>query len=295
MSTIPPELLKKIRRIEIQTHRLAADLLAGQYLSVFKGRGMDFEEVREYQPGDEVKRIDWNVSARMDNPHVKVFREERELTVMILVDLSASCDLGSSNQSKRELMAEVASVMAFSAIRNSDRVGLILFTDQVEKYVPPGKGRTHVLRVIREILFSEPAGRGTDIPVALNYLNQVVKKRSIVFLISDFLSSGFERSLKATNQRHDLIAMIARDQREHRLPNVGWITLEDAETGEILEVNTSNPRIRDEFAKRTRNQLNQLTRQFSKANIDSIQLNTDRDFSRTIRLFFETRNRRRAK
>src|SRR5256886_6772805 len=233
------EILKKIRTLEIKTKGLVQTAFAGDYHSVFKGRGMNFSDVREYQPGDEIRSIDWNVTARFGSAFVKQFTEERELTVMLVVDVSASGNFGSTTQSKRELAAEVACLLAFSAIRNNDKVGLILFTDRVELFIPPKKGRLHTLRLIREILFFEPKGRGTQPAVALDYLNQVVHRRSVVFLISDFQAPDFARALSVTSRRHDLIAIPIIDPREEDLPDVGLLTLEDAETGEQIKINTS--------------------------------------------------------
>src|SRR6188474_3275625 len=241
---IPREILKKIRQIELRTNRLVNETLGGQYHSVFKGQGMNFEDVRQYQPGDEVRSIDWNVTARLGEIHgaayVKKFTEERELTVMLVVDVSASGEFGSVHLSKRELAAEVACLFAFSAIRNNDKVGLILFSDHVELFIPPKKGRVHTLRLIREILYFEPKGRGTQPAEALDYLNQVLHRRSVVFLISDFLTPDFSRQLAVTSRRHDLIAIPIVDPREEELPDVGRLTLEDAETGEQIEINTSD-------------------------------------------------------
>jgi uncharacterized protein (DUF58 family) len=225
---IPKEILKKIRRLQIVTNRVVSDVFAGEYLSVFKGRGMEFNEVREYQPGDEERDIDWNVTARMGRPFVKKFVEERELTVMLLVDASASSRFGTRDRFKSELAAELCAVLAFSAIRNKDRVGLVIFTDRIEKFVPPGKGSRHVLRVIREVLYFRPQGRGTDISLALDYLNRVIRRRSVVFLVSDFLAAGFERALRVSARRHDLVALLVRDPREEELPPAGLVRLEDA-------------------------------------------------------------------
>src|ERR1051325_4921957 len=232
------EILKKIRTLEIKTRGLVETAFAGDYHSVFKGRGMNFEDVREYQPGDEIRAIDWNVTARLGTAYVKKFTEERELTVMLIVDVSASGNFGSSMQSKRELAAEVACLLAFSAIRNNDKVGLLLFSDRVELFIPPKKGRSHTLRLIREILFSQPQGRGTDPALALDYLNKIVTRRAVVFFISDFQTGDFSRELSVSGRRHDFIAVQVEDEREEVLPNVGIITLEDAETGEQIEINT---------------------------------------------------------
>ncbi len=289
---IPREYLKKIRRIEIRTNRMAQNLLAGAYHSVFKGRGMDFEEVREYQPGDDVRTIDWNVTARTGSPHIKKYREERELRIIILVDVSASDQLGSGTQSKKELAAEVASVFAFSACRNSDKVGLLLYSDQVESYVPPRKGRSHVFRLIREILFFRPAHRGTRLKAALDYLNLVERRPAIVFVISDFLDSNFEKALRITNQHHDVIAISIFDRREVELPDVGSIALEDAETGEILEVNTSDRRLREEFSRRATHERAERRKALERTGLDIIDLETGKSFQLALKSFFDRRIRR---
>ena len=289
----PRDILKKIRHLEIKTRGLVQDAFAGQYRSVFKGRGMNFEEVREYQPGDEVRAIDWNVTARMGHPYIKKFTEERELTVMLLVDVSASGNYGSVALSKRELAAEVACLLAFSAIRNNDKVGLILFSDHVELFIPPKKGRLHTLRLIREILFFTPEGSGTDLNSALNYLNRVVTHKSVAFLVSDFQAGGFSKALSVTSRRHDLIAIPIVDlPREEDLPNVGIITLEDAETGEQIEVNTSNASTRSAYLHLIEKRRNELLKELRKKRIDSISLQTDRDYLPALRNFFQQRERR---
>ncbi|MEA3189207.1 MAG: hypothetical protein QOD99_3037 [Chthoniobacter sp.] len=290
----PHDILKKIRHLELKTRGLVSAAFAGQYRSVFKGRGMNFEEVREYQPGDEVRAIDWNVTARMGHPYIKKFTEERELTVMLVVDVSASGKFGSVRLSKRELAAEVASLLAFSAIRNNDKVGLILFSDHVELFIPPKKGRIHTLRLIRDILFFEPAGRGTQPAVALHYLNKVVTRRSVVFLISDFQTPDLSRELSVTSRRHDFIAIPVVDPREEDLPDIGRITLEDAETGEQIEVNTSNPAMRDAYAHLVERRRNELLRVLRQNRIDAISLRTDQDYLPPLRNFFRTRERRLA-
>ena len=269
---------------------------AGQYRSVFKGRGMNFEEVREYQPGDEVRTIDWNVTARFGEQHgdayVKKFTEERELTVMLVVDVSASGDFGSVHLSKRELAAEVACMFAFSAIRNNDKVGLILFSDEVELYIAPKKGRAHTLRLIREILFFEPKGRGTEVGGALDYLNRVLHRRSVVFLISDFQAPDFSRQLSVTGRRHDLIAIPIVDPREEELPDVGLVTLEDAETGEQIEINTSDARARHAYITAVEQRTAERLRDFRGKRIDAISLQTDQDYVPALRAFFRNRERR---
>ncbi len=285
-------ILSKIRRLELKTRGLVEAAFAGQYRSVFKGRGMNFEEVREYQPGDEVRTIDWNVTARLGTPFVKKFTEERELTVMLVVDVSASGDYGSIQLSKRELAAEVASVIAFSAIRNNDKVGLLLFSDHVELFIPPKKGRTHTLRLIREILFFQPKGRGTVPGEALHYLNRVLTRRSVVFLISDFQTAPFERELSVTARRHDLIALSVADPHELELPDVGLVTFEDAETGEQIEVNTHDAAVRAAYSHLIHKQHEEWTRLFRRKRIDSIALETGRDYIPALRNFFRTRERR---
>jgi uncharacterized protein (DUF58 family) len=314
---IPREILKKIRQIELRTKRLVTETLGGQYHSVFKGQGMDFEEVREYQPGDDVRTIDWNVTARMNHPFVKKFVEERELTLVLVVDVSGSGLFGSGEQSKRELAAEIASVLAFSAIRNNDKVGLMLFTDQVEKYIPPRKGRRHVLRVIREILFFEPKRRGTDLNEALQFLSRVMAHRAIVVIVSDFLGQSQPTaadiiahlrrrvilsesltqtsfaSLRQANRRHDVVAVQVTDRYELELPPLGHVVLKDAETGEVVEVNMGDERRRMAFASRQAQSHVELQRLFRSAGIDSIQLQTDRSYAQALGRFFDTRVRRR--
>jgi len=305
---IPREILKKIRQIELRTNRLVNETLGGQYHSVFKGQGMNFEEVREYQPGDEVRAIDWNVTARMNHPFIKKFVEERELTLMLVVDVSGSGLFGSGDQSKRELAAEIASVLAFSAIRNNDKVGLILFTDEVEKYMPPRKGRRHVLRVIREILFFEPKRHGTNLADALEFLSRVTAHRAIAVVISDFidpnrvlgdqpdpgpLAPSSLKALKQTNRRHDVVAVQIVDRYELELPALGRLLLRDAETGQIVEVNTARAAHRNAFAKRQTAARGELGRLFRSAATDSIQIRTDEPYAAALGRFFETRERRR--
>ena len=315
---IPREILKKIRQIEIRTNRLVNETLGGAYHSVFKGQGMNFEEVREYQPGDEVRSIDWNVTARMNHPFVKKFVEERELTLMLVVDLSGSGLFGSGGQSKRELAAEIASVLAFSAIRNNDKVGLILFTEEVEKFIPPRKGRRHVLRVIREILFFEPKRRGTNLNLALEFLTRVTPHRAIAAVVSDFLGQNITdrnpapgprrrsapvlpqslalasfTALRQANRRHDVVAIQITDRYELELPPLGRLVLKDAETGEVVEVNTSDLRKLAAFAQRQVRAQAELLRVFRSAKIDSIQVRTDQPYASALGRFFETREKRR--
>jgi uncharacterized protein (DUF58 family) len=313
---IPREILKKIRQIELRTTRLVSETMGGQYHSVFKGQGMNFEEVREYQPGDEVRAIDWNVTARMNHPFVKKFVEERELTLMLVVDLSGSGLFGSREQSKRELAAEIASVLAFSAIRNNDKVGLILFTEEVEKYIPPKKGRRHVLRVIREILCFQPARRGTNFKEALDVLNRLARRHAIVVIISDFLfepgpagesdtrrPGGYLLSptlgprtlpaLRQANRRHDVIAIHVVDRFELELPALGRLVLTDAETGEMIEINTYDRRKRRAFAERRGKHQADLIRTLRSAHIDAIEVRTGEPYAAALGEFFETREKRR--
>lgn len=286
---IPKELLRKIRRIEIRTSHMVNDVFAGQYHSAFKGRGMEFEEVRQYQIGDDVRTIDWNVTARNGEPFVKVFREERELTVMLLVDMSRSHLFGTAGQLKRELAAEVCATLAFSAIRNNDKVGLILFTDKVERFVPAKKGPQHVLRVIRELLFHEPTGTGTDISAAIEHLNRVTTRRSVVFLVSDFQASDYERSLRIVRRRHDLIPITISDPREKELPNVRFVELYDAETDETVVVDTSSLKLRGQFADRAGRDAEERRRMFLSSDIDSIEVTTGESFVDPLTRFFRSR------
>ncbi|GAB4310896.1 MAG: DUF58 domain-containing protein [Candidatus Sumerlaeia bacterium] len=286
------ELLKKVRRIEIITNRVVNDVMAGQYHSVFKGRGIEFEEVREYQIGDDVRTIDWNVTARAGRPFVKRYREERELTVVFCVDVSSSSWFGTHERLKGELQAEVCAVLAFSAIRNNDRVGLLLFTSGVERFIPPQKGRKHVLRVVREVLSFRPQGRGTSLRAALEYLNRVVKRRAVVFLMSDFLDEGYENILRTVNRKHDLVAISIADPREFELPPAGILELEDAETGEIVLVDTFDRHVRERFAAARREQAARLRQNLRRMNIDHIALATDQPYDEALVHFFRLRARR---
>jgi uncharacterized protein (DUF58 family) len=296
------DILRKVRHIEIRTNRLVADSLAGHYHSVFKGRGMNFDEVREYVPGDEVRAIDWNVTAREGRPFIKKFTEEREMTLLLVVDVSASGDFGSGAQSKRELAAELASVLAFSAIRNCDKVGLVLFSDRVELYIPPKKGRRHVLRVVREILCFQPQHRGTNLNTALDFANEVSKRRSVVCVISDFQSEGdpaagienLRRSLRQTNRRHDLIAMRIHDPHEDTLPDVGLLAIEDAETGELIELNTGSQSTREQFELIAHQDSELLRRAFNSEAVDSLNLSTSQPYMPALLGFFKSRERRHS-
>jgi uncharacterized protein (DUF58 family) len=296
------EILKKVRQIEIRTKRLVSDTLAGQYHSVFKGRGMNFDTVREYVPGDEVRAIDWNVTARAGRPFVKKFVEERELTLLLMVDVSASGDFGSGMQSKRELAAEIASVLAFSAIKNSDKVGLLLFTDRVELFVPPRKGRRHVLRIVRDVLSFEPNGRGTDLVHALKFMNEISERRGIVFLLSDFQMPNpspeavahLRLALRQVNRRHDLVALPIEDPRERALPDLGIIAIEDAESGEMVEIDSGSPAVRENFSKIAQLRAEQLQKIFNREAIDSLRLSTDRSYVADLMAFFKNRVRKRS-
>lgn len=294
------DILKKVRQIEVRTNRLVNDSLAGSYQSVFKGRGMNFDEVREYVPGDDIRTIDWNVTARTGIPHIKKFTEERELTIMLMIDISGSGEFGSSTSSKRELMAEIGSVLAFSAVRNSDKVGLVLFTDTPELYIPPKKGRGHILRIIREILYFKPKGVKTDVKGVLDFVNRVIKRKCVSFLISDFALPGeFEEELKIlqpklqiTNRRHDLISLMVSDPREYELPDVGWITLEDAESGEQVEVNTSDRQVREEYNAIATMRQKMIHKSMRLAGIDLLDLRTDRSYLPPLLSFFRDRKKR---
>jgi len=308
------ELLESVRRVEVRTNRLVNDTMVGAYLSHFKGRGMDFEELREYLPGDDVRSIDWNVTHRMGRPFVKRFREERELAAVLAVDVSGSSAFGSGNRTKREFAAEVAATLALSAARNGDKVALLLFSDEVELFIPPRKGRRHILRIVREMLAYTPRKRGTDITGALTFLNHVMHRRAIVFLLTDFLHSGTSRSsrpspppgekdemrgrdviqeLGLTNARHDLVCLHLHDPREGALPDAGLLTIEDAETGELLEVDSARPAVRERFARANRERLDELDRALNRTGVDTLRFNTAEPFAPALQRFFEMRRGRR--
>ncbi len=287
------EVFKNIRRIEIRTKRLVNDLFSGEYHSTFKGQGMEFEEVRQYQPGDDIRLIDWNVTARTGYPYVKKFREERELSVIFLVDASSSGYFGTKERFKEDAAAELCALLAFSAIKNNDKVGMIIFSDRIEKFVPPKKGRAHVLRLIREILYFKPEGTGTDIAGALEYFNRVIKKKSVVFLISDFLSEEYLKPLQIANNKHDIIAMKITDPREMHFDNVGLIELEDAETGETLIIDTSSGEFRKDFAEKAEVDNAALKRSFRLINLDFIQIITNQSYIVPLINFFRMREKRR--
>lgn len=290
---IPAEILKKVRRIQIRTAALAGSVFAGQYHSAFKGRGIEFDEVREYQPGDDVRLLDWNVTARAGRPFIKRYREERELSVLLVVDVSASQDFGSTAQLKRDLIAELGATLAYSATQNNDKVGLLLFTDQIERFVPPRKGPRHVLRVVRELLYHEPAHRTTDIGVALEHLDHVLRRRAIVFLISDFLAPDFLRPLRVIRHRHDLIPVRISDQREVALPPVGYVELYDPETGRQRVVNTSSRRVRAAYQRAAEQRRTALLSDLRRHGLDLIDLETGGSFVEPLQRFFRARERRR--
>jgi uncharacterized protein (DUF58 family) len=294
------EIVANVRRIEVRTRRLVNDALAGHYRSVFRGRGIDFDEVREYVPGDEIRTIDWNVTARAGHPFVKKFREERELTMLLLVDVSGSFEFGSTAKSKRELTAELASVLAMSATRNNDKVGLVLFSDRIEKYIPPNKGRAHVLRVVREVLGAEPTHRSTNIAQALRFATTLTRRRAVVFLLSDFESpaetpadtEALRDAVRITRRRHDLVAMHVFDPREMTLPDVGLLTLEDVETGELVEIDTGNKKTRERYAQLAAARRAETARTLRKDGVDCLDLDTGVPYLPTLLGFFRTRERR---
>ncbi|PWU04971.1 MAG: DUF58 domain-containing protein [Verrucomicrobia bacterium] len=309
-SELTKKILKKVRQIEIKTNRMVTDAMAGAYHSIFKGQGMDFEEVREYTPGDDVRSIDWNVTAKMDRPFIKKFREERELTIMLLIDLSASGNFGSVLESKREIAAELGSLLAFSATKNNDKVGLILFTDKIETFIPPKKGRFHVLRLIREILFFKPQNKGTNINLALDYFNSVINKKSVVFLISDFLQNKNDlldlkfnhnlredliKNLEMTKKRHDLICVTLTDPRELQLTPVGIITLEDSETGEQIEIDTYSKELRSLYELENRKRLNTFQATLTQKGIDTLAISTDKSYVTPLRNFLHKRLKKRQR
>lgn len=296
------ELLESVRRVEVRTNRLVNDMMVGAYLSHFKGRGMDFEELREYIPGDEVRDIDWNVTYRMGRPFVKRFREERELAMVLAVDVSASSHFGSARRTKREFAAEIAGTLAISATRSSDKVALLLFSDEMELFLPPRKGRRHILRIIREMLYHKPRKRGTSIPSALTFLNHALHRRSIIFLLTDFLHSvhtpqtqgrNVVQEIGLTNSRHDLVCVHLHDPREAELPPAGLVTIEDAETGELVELDSSRASVRDHYAQSNAERLAELDRAFRRAGVDTLRFVTTEPYAHTLQHFFETRRGRR--
>lgn len=287
------ELLKKVRKIEIKTKGLSNHIFAGEYHTAFKGKGMAFSEVREYQAGDDVRTIDWNVTARYNNPFVKVFEEEREMTVILLIDISKSGKFGTEVKTKKEIATELSAVLAFSAIQNNDKVGVIFFTDIIEKFIPPKKGKSHILRIIRELLAFEPQNNATDIGVALEYFSSVIKKRSICFLLSDFLDKDFTRPLQIANKKHDIVAVKIHDKREEILPNVGMIKMVDAESGLSSWIDSSSKKIRMQFAGKYKNKAEKLKQDFLLCGVDHININTAESYIKPLINFFKQREHRR--
>lgn len=286
------EILKQVRQIEIRTKGLVNQVFSGEYHSVFKGRGMEFSEVREYEFGDDIRNIDWNVTARFGHPFVKIFEEERELTVILMVDLSGSLIFGSVDKTKQQIAAELSAILAFSALKNNDKVGLILFTDKIEKFVPPRKGRKHVLRIIRDVLSFEPEGKSTNLKVALEYMNNAIKRRSIVFLLSDFIDSGYEKILRIVGKRHDLIGMVLNDKREADIPNIGLVKFTDAETGNERWIDTGDRRTRFLFNKLRERERENLQSLFLSSRLDSVEIETGQNYIKPLVRFFKMRERR---
>jgi len=286
------ELLKQVRQIEIKTKGLVNQVFSGEYHSVFKGRGMEFSEVREYQFGDDIRNIDWNVTARFSHPFIKIFEEERELTVILLVDLSGSLLFGTVEKTKQQIAAELSAVLAFSAMKNNDKVGLILFTDKIEKFVPPRKGKTHVLRLVREVLSFEPKGKTTNIKSALEYMNNAIKKKSIVFLISDFMDNGYEKILRIVGKKHDLVGIVINDRREFKLPKIGLVKLTDSETGEERWIDTSDTKVQKTVAGVRQRIIQNRKSLFLSSRLDSIEINTGENYVKPLVKFFRTREGR---
>ena len=290
MSTI--ELLKKVRKIEIKTKGLSNHIFSGEYHTAFKGKGMAFSEVREYQPGDDVRSIDWNVTARYNSPFVKVFEEEREMTVILLIDLSGSSDFGTQTQLKREVATEIAAVLSFSAINNNDKIGVLFFSDKIEKFIPPKKGKTHILRIIRELITFESESKKTNIEVALKYFNNVIKKRAVCFILSDFMDTNFDKSLKIARNKHDIIALRIHDVREETLPNVGLIKVEDAESGQTRWMDSSNKQVRTNYNNNYREFEKDLKQTLQSSGVDHIDIKTGKDYIKPLMSFFKNRGKR---
>lgn len=286
------ELLKQVKQIEIRTRGVVNEVFSGEYHSVFKGRGMEFSEVREYTIGDDIRNIDWNVTARFGHPYVKIFEEERELTVMLLVDMSGSLSFGSVEKTKQKIAAELSAILAFSALKNNDKVGLILFTDRIEKFIPPKKGKTHALRIIREVLSFEPQGKETNIKTALEYFNHTIKKKAIVFLISDFMDAGYEKILKIVGRKHDLIGIVLQDQREKFLFNIGLAKFYDAETGEVRYLDTNDKQIKKEFDAYSKMMKEKRKSLFISSRLDSIEIETSQSYIKPLVDFFKQREKR---
>lgn len=290
MSTI--ELLKKVRKIEIKTKGLSNHIFSGEYHTAFKGKGMAFSEVREYQPGDDVRSIDWNVTARYNSPFVKVFEEEREMTVILLIDVSGSSDFGTQTQLKREVATEIAAVLAFSAINNNDKIGVIFFSDKIEKFIPPKKGKSHILRIIRELITFESESKKTNIEVALKYFNNVIKKRAVCFILSDFMDTNFDKSLKIARNKHDIVALRIHDEREEIIPNVGLIKVEDSESGEMRWVDSSNKKVRTNYNNNYRVFEKELKQTLQSSGVDHIDIKTGKDYIKPLMNFFKNRGKR---
>ncbi len=287
------ELLKKVRKIEIKTRGISNHIFAGEYHSAFKGRGMSFSEVREYQIGDDIRTIDWNVTARTGQPHVKIFEEERELTVMLMVDVSASAFFGTQHQMKNEMITEICAVLSFSAITNNDKVGVIFFSDQVEKFIPPKKGKAHILRIIRELLDFDPKDKGTNINEALRFLNGVMKKRSIVFMMSDFMDKGYKDAITIANKRHDLVGIHVYDERERNLPNIGLARVADAESGSYIWLDTASTKVREQYRKWFDDNLAMTKRNFHRSGADLVSISTSDSYVKSLMGFFKTREKKR--
>lgn len=286
------ELLKKVRKIEIKTRGISNQIFSGEYHSAFKGRGMAFSEVREYQPGDDIRTIDWNVTARLNHPYVKVFEEERELNVMLVVDVSGSENFGTQKQMKQEMITELCAVLAFSAIQNNDKIGVIFFSDKIEKFIPPKKGKSHILRIIRELISFKPEHTGTDIPMALRYFTNVIKKRSIAFVISDFMDNDFNDALKIANRKHDVVAIRIFDKREKELPNIGLVQLRDAETGQLKWVDTSSREVRHQYEKENKIFESRLKDVFNRSGVDTVSIGTSENYIKPLMNFFKKRESR---
>ena len=286
-------LLKKVRKIEIKSKGLSNHIFAGEYHTAFKGTGMAFSEVREYQSGDDIRSIDWNVTARYNNPYVKIFEEEREMTVMLLIDVSASGDFGTNKQYKKDLATEIAAVLAFSAIKNNDKVGVIFFSDRIEKFIIPKKGKSHILRIIREIVSLEPDSKGTDVAMALEYFNSVIKRRSICFILSDFTSAPFSKPLKIASKKHDIVGVRIHDKRESEMPNIGLVPMQDMETDKLVYVDTSDKEIRLNYSKTRSQKIKELNKIFETNGVDLVQISTGEDYVKPLVNFFKRRGKRK--
>tara|TARA_B100000927_G_scaffold158185_1_gene127436 strand:- start:196 stop:1071 length:876 start_codon:yes stop_codon:yes gene_type:complete len=286
-------LLKKVRKIEIKTRGLSNHIFAGEYNTAFKGKGMAFSEVREYQSGDDVRSIDWNVTARYNSPYIKVFEEEREMTVMLLVDVSGSGNFGTKQQFKREIATELSAVLAFSAIKNNDKVGVIFFSDIIEEFIPPKKGKSHILRIIRQILSFKPQNKKTNISQAIEYFNNVMKKRCICFILSDYISSSFEKPLRVASKKHDVVALKVSDKREKTIPNIGIVPFKDSETEKVILLDTSSKLVRERFQKKQKEKQSEIEKLFPRCGVDLININTGEDYVKPLINFFKNRDRRR--